>query len=239
MRMEFLWWDYALIRRDQTSGQDGGGGRHTVPPHTTKRRTTNLKTRNNQNWQKIKLYESPTTKELKKKHSSRQVGGVEMGSQVERTHGKATNGGSGRARQPLVELAVPHLHTDKPGETTVEWDRRHNLGFQCREIKLQNLWLKKSVRVEAVGETPSLTGEFTGETHRVLECTQTHPPRNQHQNGPICLWVAVEVAESRQRAKQAVLFPLGLLPLMQHHNAVTWVAWPWWIPKALPLIHNR
>ena len=34
--------------------------------------------------------------------------------------------------------------------------------------------------VALVGETPSLTGEFVGETHRVLECTQTHPPRNQH-----------------------------------------------------------
>ena len=32
-----------------TSGQDGGIGRHTVPPDTTKRRTTNLKTKNNQN----------------------------------------------------------------------------------------------------------------------------------------------------------------------------------------------
>ena len=55
--------------------QDGGIGRHTVPPHTTKRRTTtNLKTTNNQNLQKIELYGSPTTKELKKKHSSRPVG---------------------------------------------------------------------------------------------------------------------------------------------------------------------
>ena len=31
------------------SGQHGGVGRHTVPPCTTKRRTTNLKTKNNQN----------------------------------------------------------------------------------------------------------------------------------------------------------------------------------------------
>ena len=65
-----------------TSSQDGGVGRYTLLPHTTKRRTTpNLKTKNNQNWQKIELYGSPVTKELKKKHSSRLVGGVEMGSQ--------------------------------------------------------------------------------------------------------------------------------------------------------------
>ena len=51
-------------------------------PHITKRRaTTNLKTKNNQNCQKITLYGSLTTKELKKKHLSRPVGGAETGSQ--------------------------------------------------------------------------------------------------------------------------------------------------------------
>ena len=52
-----------------------------MPPHITKRKiTTNLKTKNNQNSQKMELYGSPTTKELKKKHSSRLVEGAEMGS---------------------------------------------------------------------------------------------------------------------------------------------------------------
>ena len=38
-----------LKRSKQTSGQDGSIGRHTVPPCTTKiRTTTNLKTKNNQ-----------------------------------------------------------------------------------------------------------------------------------------------------------------------------------------------
>ena len=36
------------IENPGTSGQDGGVDRYTVPPHTTKR-TTNLKTKNNQN----------------------------------------------------------------------------------------------------------------------------------------------------------------------------------------------
>ena len=67
------------------SGQDGSVGRHTVPPHTTKRRTTNLKTKNNQNCQNIELYGSQTTKELKKKHSFRPLGGAEMGSRSKRT----------------------------------------------------------------------------------------------------------------------------------------------------------
>ena len=70
-------------------------GRYTVPPHTTKRRTTNLKTKTNQNCQKTKLYESLTTKDLKKKHSSRTVGGAEMGNQAERIHVKAAAGGLG------------------------------------------------------------------------------------------------------------------------------------------------
>ena len=48
------------------------------------------------------------------------------------------------------------------------------------------------------GETPSLTGEFVGQTHRDLVHTQTHPPVNQHQKGPICLWVEREVTESQQ-----------------------------------------
>ena len=63
-----------------TAVQDGGVGRCTLSACTIKR-TTNLKIKGNQNCQKIKLYGSPTTKELKKKHSFRLVGGVEMGSQ--------------------------------------------------------------------------------------------------------------------------------------------------------------
>ena len=38
------------------------------------------------------------TKEIKKKHSSRLVGGAETGSQVERTYRKAVAGGPGWAR---------------------------------------------------------------------------------------------------------------------------------------------
>ena len=86
--------------------------------------------------------------------------------------------------------------------------------------------MKKPVGGVAVGETPSLTGEFVGETHRVLECTQTHPPSNQHQKGPTCLWAVEEVTESWKRAEQAAVFPLRPLHHIQHHNAATWVALP-------------
>ena len=65
-----------------------------MPPPTTKQRTTtNLKTKSNQNCEKIELYGSLTTKELKKKHSFRLIGGVETGSRAERMHGKVAAGG--------------------------------------------------------------------------------------------------------------------------------------------------
>ena len=83
------------------------------------------------------------------------------------------------------------------------------------------------MEVAAVGETPSLTGEFIGETHRVLQCTQNHPPRNQHQKGPMCLWVVEEVTESQLRAKQAALFPLGPLHHRECYKAAIWVVLPW------------
>ena len=42
--------------------------------------------------------------------------------------------------------------------------------------------MKTLMGVEAAaGKTPSLTGEFVGETHRFLEHTQTYPLRKQHQ----------------------------------------------------------
>ena len=75
----------------------------------------------------------------------------------------------------------------------------------------------------AAGETPSLTGEFAGETHRVLEHTQAHPPGNQHQKGTICVWVVEEVTESQLRAEQGALFPLRPLPHIQHHNTLKWL----------------
>ena len=59
---------------------------------------------------------------------------------------------------------------------------------------------KQPVGIKVVRETPSLIGEFVGETHSVLEHTQNHPLGNQHQQGPICLCVAEEMTESPLRA---------------------------------------
>ena len=55
-------------------------------------------------------------------------------------------------------------------------------------------------RVCGGGKNPALKSVFliwVRETHRVLDCTQTHPPGNQHQKGPVCLWIAGEVSGSQ------------------------------------------
>ena len=55
-----------------------------------------MKTINPQKCSQIELYENLTTKELKKKHSSRLVGRAETDSWVERTCGKVEAGGPGK-----------------------------------------------------------------------------------------------------------------------------------------------
>ena len=103
-----------------TSSQDGLIGRYTLPPHITKRTTINLKTINNKKCQKIKLYRSPTTKELKK-HSSRPVGGAEMGSWGREDWRQGSGWRTSMVvKQQLVKWAVPHLHADKLGGTAGE-----------------------------------------------------------------------------------------------------------------------
>ena len=160
-----------------------------------------------------------------------------MAAGAERTCDKVVAGGTGWARWCLVDWVVPHLCVDKLGGATREWERPSIPVFQREEIKPQNIWPKKPVGTAVrLGETPSLTREFIRETHRILEYTQTHPPGNQHQKGPICLSVAGGVTESEFRAEQAALFPPWPLPHIQCHNAVKWVALPWKIPKAPSLI---
>ena len=79
-----------------------------------------------------------TTKELKKKHSSRLVGQAETGSLVERMHSKAVDqvGKVAAGRQDF-----PHSRVDKLGGTTGEQDKLCNPGFQRRKRNPQNLWL--------------------------------------------------------------------------------------------------
>ena len=143
--------------------------------------------------------------------------------------------GLGWGRWWLVDQVVPYLCADKLGETT--WGARQTTQprFPGQGNKASKPLIEKTCGGLWWGEAPSLTGEFVGDTHRVLEHTQTHSPRNQHQKGPICLWVAEEVTESWQRAEQVALFPLWPLPHIQHHNTAKWVALPCQTPKALSL----
>ena len=86
----------------------------------------------------------------------------------------------------------------------------------------------------AAGETPSLTEELAGQTHRGPR-TYTKPPTWESEpEGPNLLVGSGEVTESQQRVEQTALFPLGPLPHIQHHNTAMWVALPWQVPKALP-----
>ena len=200
-----------------------------MPPCTIKRRTATIflkkqpkLTENQTVWK----FNNQGVKEKTFIQTSRRGGDGQPGGEVSQQRSGWQTGqggnwltrwGSGRRpdRQWLQEQAVPHLCAEKQGGTTGEQDRLRNPGFQCGEIKPQNLWLKKPVRVEEVGETVGLTGEFIGETHRVLQHTKNYSPGNQHQNGPISLWVVVEVTESQPRAQQAALFLLEPLPQRQ------------------------
>ena len=154
----------------QTSSQDGGTGRYTASSHNQKdNKFKNKKQPELTENQTVWKSDNQGVKEETFIQTSRRGGDGQPS-------GEDSQQGGGWWNRWLVEPAVPHLHTDKPGGTTGKRERPPNPGFQCREIKPQNHWLKKSVGVEATGETPSLTEEFIGETHRILECIQTHPP---------------------------------------------------------------
>ena len=88
------------------SGQDGGVGEISFTSlHNQKKETTILKTKNNQNFQKLELYGSTTTKKVKKKHSSRLVGGTEKEAGLERTLSKAM-AGSWRTRWSHIHMHI-------------------------------------------------------------------------------------------------------------------------------------
>ena len=115
-----------------TTSQGGGEGRYTLPPHTTKRRTTtNFKkphtqpelTENRTVWK----CDNQGIKEETFIQTGRRSGDGQLG---QRRH---------VATWQMAEWVVPHLHAKKPGGTTREQDRPCNPGFQRREIKTQNL----------------------------------------------------------------------------------------------------
>ena len=105
--------------------------------------------------------------------------------QTEQRRLSEKQGMADQSRQQLDDSTVRHLCADKLVGTAGDQDRLSNPGFQCRELKPQNLWLKTPVDVEvAAEETPSLTEEFVGETHRVLNCTKNPPTWESAPEGP-------------------------------------------------------
>ena len=100
-----------------------------------------IKNKNNQNCQKVQQYGSPSTKNLKKKHSFRLVEGEEMGNWDR----EDVRQGSGRVswwvRRQLADQEVTHSRVDKLGGTTGKQDRPCNPGLEHREIKPQSLGL--------------------------------------------------------------------------------------------------
>ena len=145
-----------------------------------RRTTTNLKTKNNQNWQKIELYGNPITEELKKKYLPRPVGGQRWAAWWRGL----------TARQHLEDRVVPPSWADKLGGTTGEWDRPTTQG-SSREMKSQtsdwkHLWGLRQQQAKLPASQESSLERPTGSQniHKIA-----HPPStgNQHQKGPICL----------------------------------------------------
>ena len=93
---------------------------HFASSHKQKKDYDKFKNKTNQNYQKIELYGSPTTKELKKKLSHRLPGGAESGIWGGEESRQGSGWRTGAGRQWLVDWAVPHLCTDKPGGTAKE-----------------------------------------------------------------------------------------------------------------------
>ena len=136
-----------------------------------------------------------------------------MSSWAERTW-KVAAGGLGWARQWLADpVRQGIVECGGQGCSWWTWWQTAQPRVPAWGKKASNHRLKAPMGVEAsAGETPSLTGESIGETHRVLEHTQTHPPGKQHQKGPNWLWVEGGVTANRQRVEQAPLLPLGPTP---------------------------
>ena len=129
-------------------------------------------------------------------------------------------GGSGLVRWQLVDQCRQGGGWQtRQSHICVQINREEQLGSKTSQprVPMQETKASKPLAVKSCGgcravKTPSFTGEFVEEIHGVLECTQTHPPTNQHQKAPICLWIVEEVTESQLRAEPVTLFSLGPLP---------------------------
>ena len=131
---------------------------------------------------------------------------------AERTRSKVGTGG----------LGWPHIYVQITGRN--DWGASET--SQSR-VSAQEKEASKPLAVETCGGCDS--GRNSQPHRRVhwkdphLEHTQTHPSRNQHQKGPVCLWVAGKVTESLWRAEQPALFPD---PSLSHSATPQWGSCP-------------
>ena len=100
-------------RNSQASGQDGGVGRHTVPPRTTKRQTTTIKKKKqNPELTENRTVWKPDNQRVKEETFIQTSRRGRDGQPRQETHGKVGAGGPGRARLQLVGKAT----AGRPGE---------------------------------------------------------------------------------------------------------------------------
>ena len=80
--------------------------------HNQKKDNKNLKTKNNQNCQKIELYGSLTTKEIKKKHLSRPETFIQRGRDGQLSREDSRQGGGWRTRASKTMAGGPRKAAD-------------------------------------------------------------------------------------------------------------------------------
>ena len=100
-----------------------------MPPRTTKRRTTNLKTKKQPEVTEYRTVWKSDNQGVKEEtfiQTSRRDGDGQLG----RSGLTARQQLEDRATWWLADWAVPHSRADKPGGTTGEQDRPCNPGFQ-------------------------------------------------------------------------------------------------------------
>ena len=222
----------------RTSGQDGGVSRYTMPHCTTKRRTTiNLKTKKQpqlpENRTVWKCDNQGVKQETFIKTGRRGRDGQPGGEDSQQCGGWRTQRGGG-LWSSVGKAAAGQRGSSYWAQPQTKQPRVLAWGNKASKPLTENTCFEA-----AGGETPSLTGEFAGETHRVLEHTQTRPPGNQHQKGPICLWLVEEVTESWLRAEQVPLFPLWPLPIYSTTTQWPGLPCPGKYIRLCPLQHNR
>lgn len=164
----------------RSSGPDGGRGRNTSLPHTSKRRiTTTIKTKHNQNCQENQTAWNSNNQGVKETFI--QTGGKgEDGGTEDTQQGKAVDH---TGKVGLADWVGSHITCRDTRKCLWGVHETTNPKGSVQETKDSKPLAVKTVGVALEGETPSLTVESVRKAHGVLKHTQTHPHTNQHLQG--------------------------------------------------------